>query len=82
MGIGAHSPGAFGREFRQFRNELSTLVKQLFGPVAPHPIFENLQMLRLVREIGDRTYGLRDFTIADPDGFGIRFASWLGPPSE
>ncbi len=25
-------------------------------------------------EIGDRFYGLRDFTIIDPSGFGIRFA--------
>jgi catechol 2,3-dioxygenase-like lactoylglutathione lyase family enzyme len=25
--------------------------------------------------IADRDYGLRDFTIADPDGFGIRFAT-------
>ena len=40
---------------------------------------------KLVDEIGaqiiipldDRYYGLRDFTIADPDGFGVRFASLL-----
>ncbi len=40
---------------------------------------------RLANEIGapvivpiaDRYYGLRDFVIADPDGFGIRFASVL-----
>jgi uncharacterized glyoxalase superfamily protein PhnB len=40
---------------------------------------------RLVNEIGaqviiplaNRYYGLRDFTIADPDGFGVRFASAL-----
>lgn len=40
---------------------------------------------KLVNEIGaqiivpvaDRYYGLRDFTIADPDGFGVRFASVL-----
>ena len=40
---------------------------------------------KLVNEIGaqvivpiaDRYYGLRDFTIADPDGFGVRFASAL-----
>ncbi len=31
----------------------------------------------VVSPIGDRHYGLRDFTIVDPDGFGIRFASWL-----
>src|SRR4030095_1687861 len=27
----------------------------------------------VILAIGDRYYGLRDFTIADPDGFGIRF---------
>ena len=40
---------------------------------------------KLVNEIGaqviiplaNRYYGLRDFTIADPDGFGVRFASAL-----
>ena len=38
---------------------------------------------KLVREMGaqivipiaDRYYGLRDFIISDPDGFGVRFAS-------
>ncbi len=30
---------------------------------------------RVVLPIADRYYGLRDFTIVDPDGFGIRFAS-------
>lgn len=33
---------------------------------------------RIVSPIADRSYGLRDFTLADPDGFGLRFASWLG----
>jgi uncharacterized glyoxalase superfamily protein PhnB len=32
---------------------------------------------RIVIPIADRYYGLRDFTIADPDGFGLRFASLL-----
>jgi catechol 2,3-dioxygenase-like lactoylglutathione lyase family enzyme len=31
----------------------------------------------VVIPIADRYYGLRDFTISDPDGFGIRFASLL-----
>ena len=31
----------------------------------------------VVIPIADRSYGLRDFTIADPDGFGVRFASLL-----
>lgn len=32
---------------------------------------------RVVAPIEDRDYGLRDFTIADPDGFGVRFATRL-----
>jgi catechol 2,3-dioxygenase-like lactoylglutathione lyase family enzyme len=32
---------------------------------------------RVIVPLADRYYGLRDFTIADPDGFGIRFASLL-----
>jgi len=31
----------------------------------------------VVRPIGDRSYGLRDFTIRDPDGFALRFAARL-----
>ena len=32
---------------------------------------------RIINPIGDRDYGLRDFTFTDPDGFGLRFASLL-----
>ena len=32
---------------------------------------------RVIVPIADRYYGLRDFIIADPDGFGVRFASNL-----
>jgi catechol 2,3-dioxygenase-like lactoylglutathione lyase family enzyme len=32
----------------------------------------------IIIPVDDRYYGLRDFTIADPDGFGVRFASTLG----
>ncbi len=32
---------------------------------------------RIIVPIADRYYGLRDFMIADPDGFGVRFASTL-----
>jgi len=31
--------------------------------------------LRVIAPIGDRPYRLRDFTIADPDGFGVRFGT-------
>lgn len=33
--------------------------------------------LPVEQSIGDRYYGLRDFTVLDPDGFGLRFASIL-----
>lgn len=32
---------------------------------------------RVIAPIADRYYGLRDFTIADPDGFGVRFGTRL-----
>ena len=32
---------------------------------------------RVTAPIADRDYGLRDFTVLDPDGFGLRFAGWL-----
>lgn len=35
------------------------------------------QGMSVERPIADRDYGLRDFTVVDPDGFGLRFASWL-----
>jgi catechol 2,3-dioxygenase-like lactoylglutathione lyase family enzyme len=31
----------------------------------------------VVSPIADRDYGIRDFTVADPDGFGLRFGTWL-----
>jgi hypothetical protein len=33
----------------------------------------------VLQPIEDRDYGLRDFTIVDPDGFGVRFASERDP---
>jgi catechol 2,3-dioxygenase-like lactoylglutathione lyase family enzyme len=32
---------------------------------------------QVLAPIADRDYGLRDFTILDPDGFGLRFGSRL-----
>ena len=42
----------------------------------------NEMKARVVAPIGDRYYGLRDFTVADPDGYGVRFASFLGIEKE
>lgn len=33
---------------------------------------------RVLAPIEDKSYGLRDFAIADPDGFAVRFATRLG----
>ena len=33
----------------------------------------------ILAPIADRDYGLRDFTILDPDGFGVRFGTRLAP---
>ena len=32
---------------------------------------------QIIIPVADRYYGLRDFTIADPDGFGLRFGTVL-----
>jgi catechol 2,3-dioxygenase-like lactoylglutathione lyase family enzyme len=32
---------------------------------------------QIIVPVADRYYGLRDFLISDPDGFGVRFASLL-----
>jgi catechol 2,3-dioxygenase-like lactoylglutathione lyase family enzyme len=37
--------------------------------------------LPVIRPIGDRYYGLRDFTVLSPDGIGLRFATTLSPPA-
>ena len=36
----------------------------------------------VLSDITDQSYGLRDFTIADPDGFGVRFATRLSDLNE
>ena len=62
-------------------------------PPPPFPLQANVRIIvpdvdafwRLATEIGapvfsaieDREYGLRDFTILDPDGFGLRFGTRL-----
>lgn len=36
--------------------------------------------MRIITPVADRYYGLRDFMMADPDDFGVRFASPLDQP--
>lgn len=47
-------------------------------------MWERVQALGLSveRPLADRYYGLRDFTIRDPDGHGLRFASPLNTAFE
>ena len=35
------------------------------------------QGMKVVEPLADRDYGLRDFTLADPDGIGVRFGAFL-----
>jgi catechol 2,3-dioxygenase-like lactoylglutathione lyase family enzyme len=37
---------------------------------------------RVIRPVEDRYYGLRDFTVAGPDGVGLRFATRIPKPGE
>ena len=39
--------------------------------------FANKQGAEILSPIENRDYGLRDFTIAGPDGLALRFATWL-----
>src|SRR5436309_23279 len=52
-------------------------VRVMVPDVDKHWELVNERGATIVVPIGDRYYGLRDFTISDPDGFGIRFASLL-----
>ena len=72
-----------------FKNEL---------PASPGPLQGNIRVMvpnvddywALAQEMGarvlwpitDRPYGLRDFMVADPDGFGVRFATYLSDLNE
>ena len=52
-------------------------VRVMVSKVDDHWQLANAIGARIVVPIADRYYGLRDFMIADPDGFGIRFATIL-----
>jgi catechol 2,3-dioxygenase-like lactoylglutathione lyase family enzyme len=52
-------------------------VRVMVADVDDHWERAQKSAVRIVQAIGNRAYGLRDFTIADPDGIGIRFASRL-----
>ena len=54
-----------------------TNIRVMVPDVDDHWRLANEIGARIIAPIADRYYGLRDFIIADPDGFGVRFASVL-----
>ena len=45
--IRAHAPLARGRQLRQFRLQAAPLIEELLRPIALHPGFELLEMVRM-----------------------------------
>jgi catechol 2,3-dioxygenase-like lactoylglutathione lyase family enzyme len=52
-------------------------VRAMVPDVDKHWRLANDIGVRIIVPIADRYYGLRDFIIADPNGFGVRFATAL-----
>ena len=54
VGIRAHAPFAFGRKFGQFRFQAALLIKEFFWPVAPQPVFQQLEVFGMGGRVGER----------------------------
>jgi hypothetical protein len=52
--VGAHAPLPLGRQLGQLEPQPAALVEQLLWLVAAHPALENLDVLGLLLEVGDR----------------------------
>ena len=52
-------------------------IRVVVPDVDEHWRLANEMGARIIVPIADRYYGLRDFIIADPNGFGVRFATAL-----
>ena len=50
--VGAHAALSLGRQFFQLRLEFAASVKQFIGSITPHPLFEQLEVLGLGRQLG------------------------------
>jgi catechol 2,3-dioxygenase-like lactoylglutathione lyase family enzyme len=67
-------------EFRQMPSPPPFPIANLRVMVADVDVYRGLATemgARIFKEIGDRDYGLRDFTMMGPDGVAIRFATPL-----
>jgi hypothetical protein len=54
MGVGAHPPGAQGRQRLEFRHEAAGLVEQVLGLIAAQPVLELPQVRRVLVDAGQR----------------------------
>jgi catechol 2,3-dioxygenase-like lactoylglutathione lyase family enzyme len=82
----------------QWENTLLFLEEITNAPLPPQEPVGNIRIMvpnvddywtlsktigaRVIRPIENRSYGLRDFTIAGPDGLGLRFATHLADIQE
>jgi catechol 2,3-dioxygenase-like lactoylglutathione lyase family enzyme len=82
----------------QWENTLLFLEEVAGAPLPPQDPVGNIRIMvpnvdeywtlsrtigaRVIRPIANREYGLRDFTIAGPDGLGLRFATHLADIQE
>jgi catechol 2,3-dioxygenase-like lactoylglutathione lyase family enzyme len=62
-----HSPSVHGCNLRIVVDDVDAVHRRVVEAGVP-----------VAREPADRGYGLRDFNVADPHGFGLRFAQVLG----
>ena len=54
VGIRAHASFALGREFGQFRFQAALLVEEFLRPVAPQPVFQQLEVFGMGGRVGER----------------------------
>ena len=53
VGVHAHAAAAFGREIGEVGAEAAFLVEELFGLVAAHPVFEELEVVGLLENLAE-----------------------------
>ena len=54
VGIRAHAPFALGRKFGQLRFQAALLVEEFLRPVAPQPVFQQLEVFGMGSRVGER----------------------------
>ena len=54
VGICSHASFSLGRKFGQFRFQASLLIEEFFGLVASQPVFQQLEVFGIARQVGQR----------------------------